>query len=103
MKTSMALTRNFHSMIGKTLVAFALVGVLGGMTAGPARADDYWRHERYDRGEHEWREHEWRDRDWYGDRAYAVPPPAYIYAPPPVVYAPPPPPVAFFGLNLRFR
>ena len=81
---------------GRLVLALALVGVVGGIAAVPARADDdRGRREHLDReraARDEWRDHRRR-------RVYVAPPPAYVYAPPPVVYAPPPPPS---GINLIF-
>jgi len=79
------------SMIGKAVLALALIASVAGAAAVPARADDR------DHDRREWREHEhYRHRE----RRVYVPPPAYVEAPPPVIYAPPPP--ASLGLNLIF-
>jgi hypothetical protein len=88
--------RGFRPVMGRLVLALVLAGVVGGIAAAPARADDDWRrHERLDReraARDEWRDHHRR-------RVYVAPPPAYVCAPPPVVYAPPPPPA---GINLIF-
>jgi hypothetical protein len=89
-------SRKRHANVGRMAMAMVLVGMIGGIAAGAARADDRgdWReHERHDRDRHD-RDRGgrgWHDRDW-GDRR-----PVYV-SPPPVVYAPPPP----LGLDLVF-
>lgn len=90
------------------LAALFLGGIIGGVAARPALADDDgWRHEHHRR--EEWREHEWREREWREHRQpYAYVAPGYVYAPPPVVYAPPPvvyapPPGINFVFPLRFQ
>jgi hypothetical protein len=88
--------RNFRMATARAVTALALAGLIGGLAAASARADDDWRrHERYehhDRGRH-------RGWDKHHERVYVAPPPPVVYAPPPVVYAPPPPPA---GINLIF-
>jgi len=83
-------------MVKKVLMALACVVVLGGVAAGPARADD-GRDHRHEHGRDHRHDHDrdrdrhWRERHWreaHGRPVYGV----YGYAPPTVVYAPPPPP-----------
>jgi hypothetical protein len=93
---------NLHSIFRKSALALAVAGVLGGIAAAPASAEEWYRHDgygRYDRDdgwrarewrEHAWRAHEWREhryyRDYYGPRVvYGAPgyyAPGYYYAPP---------------------
>lgn len=90
-----------RNMMRSLVVAVGAAGLLAGVGALPARADDDgWR----GRGwrEHEWREHEWREherREWCEYHPYrcGYPPGGVYYAPPPVVIAPapPPPPVVY--------
>jgi hypothetical protein len=96
MQRATARAKVFRPATGRLVLALVLAGVVGGVAAAPARADDERgrdRHERLDReraARDEWRDH--RRRPVY------VAPPSYVYAPPPVVYAPPPP----SGINLIF-
>jgi hypothetical protein len=98
-------SRKRHANVGRIATPMGLAGMIGGIAAGAARADDRrdWReHERHDRdrgdhdrgdrdrGERDRGGRDWHDRDW-GDRR-----PVYV-SPPPVVYARPP-----FGLDLVF-
>ena len=67
------------SRLRHALAALALAGVIGGIAAGPALADD-WHHERIERQVH-------RDRFYHHEprhRVYVAP--RYEYAPPAPVY-----------------
>jgi hypothetical protein len=96
MQRATARAMGSRPVTGRLVLALVLAGVIGGVAAAPARADDERGrdpHERLDReraARDEWRDH--RRRPVY------VAPPSYVYAPPPVVYAPPPP----SGINLIF-
>jgi hypothetical protein len=73
--------------IGGAVLMVAMAALIGGLSVGPARADD-----RGHRDHHPQR------------RAYGYAAPAYVYAPPPVYYEPPPPPPAIdFVIPLNFR
>jgi hypothetical protein len=99
-------TVNLRWNARKTVMALALAGVLGGVAAGPALADDGTRHgagqqryEHQDRREQGWREQgfrrqEWREPAYREHRAYAYAAPSYRYAAPGYAYAPRP------GLNV---
>jgi hypothetical protein len=91
MRTSLAKVTKFNSLIGKTVLALALVSLVGGLSTAPALADDHGRY----RGERErsWQggndryyERSWRNEGYRHDYRSAYRP--YVYAPPPVVYAP---------------
>ncbi len=80
------------------MLALGLAAIIGGATAAPALADEYWHHQRRDTREQAWRDHERWDRDdWrYADRdreqryAYTAPSYGYSYAPPAPAYVAPP-------------
>jgi hypothetical protein len=73
-----------RSTFGKLALALVLAGLVGGVLAPPAQADDRHRHERH-------------DRHYHHRGGYVAPGPGYVYAPPPVVY---PGPVVSPGINL---
>ena len=67
------------SRLRHALAALALAGVIGGVAAGPALADD-WHHERIERPDH-------RDRFYHREPRHTVyVAPRYEYAPPAPVY-----------------
>jgi hypothetical protein len=91
MRTSLTQAPKFRSILGKTLLALALVSSVGGLSTVPAFADDHGRY----RGERErpWQhehdryyERSWRNQDYRHEYRPAYRP--YFYAPPPVIYAP---------------
>jgi hypothetical protein len=96
MKTATTQTSKTYRRLGTLALSAVLAGLIGGMTAVPARADDDDRgrnvqQERHERARHPVR-HTYRHE------------PSYVYAPPPVYYAPPPrqPVIDFiFPLNIR--
>jgi hypothetical protein len=91
--------RGSRAILGRLAMALVLSGMLGGIAAVPARADDRDRghDEGRDRGHDEGRGRDRdhprmvrRDHDRRARHVYVAPRPDYVYAPPPVVYAPPP-------------
>ena len=104
---------NLRTILRKSALALAVAGVLGGIAAAPASAEEWYRHGgydgygRYDHGDgwrdrelqarerrvHEWREHR-EYRDYYGPRAVYGAPGYYA----PGYYAPP---AVTFGFNFR--
>jgi len=104
MKTN---TATIGITVKKVLTALVFIGMLGGISAGPARAEDgrghHREHERDHRYDHD-RDRHWHERHWRAEHGYPVylaQPPVYGYAPPVVVYAPPPPPSVSFVFPLR--
>jgi len=94
------------TIVKKVLTALVFVGMLGGVAAGPARAEDGWGHHHEHNREHRHdREHRWHEREWREEHrrsVYGYAPPVYgYYAPPVVVYAPPPPPSVSFVFPIR--
>jgi hypothetical protein len=95
---------NFRSILGKIILGFVLVTMIGSIDVVPAIGrDDHERRDRDDRRyEHNRRGHDRdrdrrdhdRDRRVYDHSNYR----GRGYAPPPVVYLPPPPP----GLGIFF-
>ena len=84
-------------IVGKILMALIFASVIGGLSAGPALADNDHRGKGpKQQGRHDnrrWQEH--RGREVYRPYRYQPEP---IYAPPPVIYAPLPSP----GINFFF-
>jgi hypothetical protein len=92
-------TGNFRSIVGKIMMGFVLVSMIGSIDVVSAIGKDYERHDngRYEKKRHAYghdkksRRHH-RPYGYYGhsERAY--------YPPPPVVWVPPPPP----GIRIFF-
>ncbi len=80
-------------IVRNAMLALGLTAIVGGMTAAPALADEYWHHDRRDAREHEgWGRDQWRhaDRDHDQRYAYVAPSYGYSYAPPAPAYVGPP-------------
>ena len=104
MRISKRRTKNVSSTVVKMVMALAFTSVIGGISTGPAFADDNGRHlgQRHWQQEHdryyERERHEYRPEN---RREYRPEYRPYVYAPPPVVYAPYPSPG--IGLFFDFR
>ena len=87
---------NLRSILRKSALALAVAGVLGGIAAAPASAEEWYRHGGYGHYDHDdgWRAREWRaheSREHRYHRGYGYYAPGYYYAPP----------VVTFGFNFR--
>lgn len=97
MTTSMTRARNVRATAGKMLLAVALASTLGGLSVGPALADD--RDRRQEQQNRAWQQEQARARyerdrrDYHRRQTYRP-----VYVPPPVVYAPAPSP----GISIFF-
>jgi hypothetical protein len=98
MRTSDDRTRKFSSTVGRILMAFVFVSMIGGISSVPAFGRDdhkqsgHHQSPRYKHYQHEDHRPEYRSR-----RHHYAPP---VYAPPPLIYAPAP--YQSPGINLFF-
>ncbi len=83
-------TTKFRRILRNATLGLGLAAVVGGVSAAPALADDYWHHDRRDVHEHAWQRPARREHPREERYAYAAPSYGYRYAPPAPAYVAPP-------------